>query len=369
MSLIVGAYAVDVDEIRRMISKLGARNLLIQSPLGLRAVAVELAKTLEAEGYSAMLSNSSCWGACDVAYQEAESLAVDAIIHLGHTPFLKRDKIPTIYVPCYYWNPEPIVSLIPRLATVLKKAGVERIGLGASVQWEVHLELIKRELKRANIEALTYAPNMFAVKEAQVLGCDYTSLKPLENEVNAYAIVGSIFHALGMALITAKQTYAIDPVTQTIKELSEDRRRIFNQRYANITKFKEASEVGVVVSIKPGQKRANMANLIVKILKNKGKSAYIISTDEVNEQLIGEYGFEAYVNTACPRLSIEDQTRFSKPILLPAEALVAVGILEWKQLVEHGLIMFPWGYVGEKTKELWKILVSEAYKKKRVKTL
>lgn len=366
MDLIVGAYTVDTTQIRKALLKLGAKRLLIQSPLGLRAVATELAKTLEAEGYSVLLSNSACWGACDVAYQEAENLEADAIIHLGHTKFMKHDKIPTIYIPCHYWNPAPLINLIPRISNVLNDAGARRIGLGASIQWNIHLELVKTELKKSGIEALTHEPKMFAVEEAQVLGCDYTALKPLEDKVDAFVVVGSVFHALGMALVSDKPTYAIDPAAQSIRELTENKRRIINQRYANIMKFKEAERIGIIVSTKPGQKRINIVNPIARILQNHGKEVYVISADEVNEQLIIEYGLDAYVNTACPRLSIEDQVRFSRPLLLPAEVLVAVGILEWSFLVEKGLIMFPWAYSDENSKTVWRLIAGEAYGRRQV---
>ena len=363
MSLVVGAYVVDAERVRDELRRLGVRSLLIQSPLGLRAVAAELAKILEAEGYVTVLSNSSCWGACDVAYHEADALGVDVILHLGHTPFLRRDKKPTIYIPCTYWDPSPILDMVPKLADTLR--GFGRVGLGASVQWITHVELLRRKLGELGVDTLTHEPRMFAREEAQVLGCDYTSLKPLEEKVGAYLIIGSIFHALGMALLTEKPTYAADPTTQSIKELTETKKKILNQRYAQISRFQRASRIGVIVSIKPGQKRTNIASLIAKILSNNGKEAYVISADEVNEYLMLEYGFDAYVNTACPRLSIEDQVRFPKPLLLPVEALVAVGVLDWGYVIEKGLLMFPWGYVGEEAKLLWRIIADEAGRKEK----
>ena len=43
--------------------------------------------------------------------------------------------------------------------------------------------------------------------------------------------------------------------------------------------------------------------------------------------------YEAFVNTACPRLSIEDQNRFKKPILLPMELAVALNRVSWEEII------------------------------------
>jgi 2-(3-amino-3-carboxypropyl)histidine synthase len=47
---------------------------------------------------------------------------------------------------------------------------------------------------------------------------------------------------------------------------------------------------------------------------------------------------DAYVNTACPRLSLDDASRFRKPVLTPNEALVVAGELTWEELCRRGLL-------------------------------
>jgi 2-(3-amino-3-carboxypropyl)histidine synthase len=47
---------------------------------------------------------------------------------------------------------------------------------------------------------------------------------------------------------------------------------------------------------------------------------------------------DAYVNTACPRISLDDAQRFKKPVLMPNEVLVIVGKLSWEELCKKGLL-------------------------------
>ena len=44
----------------------------------------------------------------------------------------------------------------------------------------------------------------------------------------------------------------------------------------------------------------------------------ILTEKEITEKLEG-LDLDAYVNTACPRIAIEDRTNFKKPILNPDE--------------------------------------------------
>jgi len=44
----------------------------------------------------------------------------------------------------------------------------------------------------------------------------------------------------------------------------------------------------------------------------------------------------AFVNTACPRVGLDDASRFSKPILTYQETLVMLGEMSWEELCTKG---------------------------------
>ncbi|MCS6769227.1 MAG: diphthamide biosynthesis enzyme Dph2 [Candidatus Caldarchaeum sp.] len=349
---VIEGCRVDFDYVVGWLKILSASRVLIQSPLGLRKVGRSLGKLLDAEGFVVFFSSSNCWGGCDIAYSEASSIKVDAILHLGHSRFLKNDKTPTMYVECRYADETPLTNLAPRIVETIR--GFRSVGLGASVQWLDHLQTLASYLSERGISVSTAEPEMYAVHPAQVLGCDATAMKKLEGHTEAFIVVGSVFHGLGVALLTNRPTFAADPHTQKFVNLSEFKSRILMQRYANIEAFRKAKNVGVLVSLKPGQKRLGLALRINRILRIHGRQSYIISSDEITSSTVLENGFEGFVNTACPRLSIEDQAQFSKPVLLPAECLVALGLMDWGEVVENGLLMYPWGWTGrEAARKFW----------------
>ncbi|RLG01581.1 MAG: hypothetical protein DRN49_00995, partial [Thaumarchaeota archaeon] len=59
----------------------------------------------------------------------------------------------------------------------------------------------------------------------------------------------------------------------------------------------------------------------------------IVVVDDVEEDHLLDLPHEAFVNTACPRLSIEDQNRFKKLILLPMEVAVALNRVSWEEII------------------------------------
>ncbi|MCS7136943.1 MAG: diphthamide biosynthesis enzyme Dph2 [Candidatus Caldarchaeum sp.] len=349
-------YKVEVDEAVRALREMKASSVLVQSPLGLRSVALRVGEMLRKEGFAVVLSSSNCWGGCDVAFAEAKSVNVDAIVHLGHSRFLRTDLVPTIYLECRYADRLPLEALYDKVVDQFN--GLKTVGVGASVQWLDFLPDLIDCLKSRGFVPLTAEPSMFSVYEAQVLGCDVSSLKRIEKLVDGFLVVGSIFHGLGLAVSTCKPVIAADPHSQKVKNLAENRERLLKQRYAQIDLFKNASKIGVLVSIKPGQKRMAVAGYLNQLLIEKGKQSFIVLADEVTSSTVNENRFDAFVNTACPRLSLEDQATFGKPMLLPVEVLVALGLVDWDEVVEKGFIMYPWGWhereVGEK---FWNLLL------------
>src|SRR5947209_5423408 len=74
-------------------------------------------------------------------------------------------------------------------------------------------------------------------------------------------------------------------------------------------------------------------------LEDKGKRAVLFYADEiVPEKLLDFTDIDVFVDTACPRLALDDPERFRKPIVTRDEIMVAVGAWTWEELLERGLV-------------------------------
>jgi len=157
--------------------------------------------------------------------------------------------------------------------------------------------------------------------------------------VDAFLFVGGgVFHALGIALSTSKPTFIADPYDNRAFSINSEARKILNQRWAWIQEAQSAKSFGIIIGLKPGQKRIEEAIKAKKQAEKKGKTGYLLAAREVTPETILEFpSIDAYVNTACPRISIDAPQKFSKPVLTINEFTVAIGEDSWESMLKKGL--------------------------------
>ncbi|MEM4497494.1 MAG: diphthamide biosynthesis enzyme Dph2 [Nitrososphaerota archaeon] len=329
--MLIGGYKVEVELARGWVRENRIRRALIQAPPGLRGIANKLVEELSSSLEEALLHGGGCWGGCDLAVAHARAVGADGIIHLGHARFLDEDPMPCIYLECRRADPEPLIRALEGNMKSLE--GFERIGLGATVQWLDHIDLLKHLLGGRGIRARTSPPTPPLRYEGQVLGCAYQPLLKLSGEVDGYLVIGSRFHGLGLGLQTEKPIFFLDPELGAMGALGAESEKLLRSRYGYIEEARDARDLGLIVSIKPGQFRMRCAMRLKKLLERAGRKAEILIMDDVDMEMLRNSGFEAFINTACPRLSIEDQERIELPILLPAEALIMLGEARWEEVI------------------------------------
>lgn len=327
-------FDFEEERIKQEITKLEAKRVLIQLPEGLKPEGPRLARVVEKTGALPIVSADPCYGACDLPTAEAESLGADLIIHYGHAKLLKYERVPTIYVEARATiNVDDAVEKALHLLEKWRK-----IGLATTVQHVQTLDNVK--------EILLHAGKTVAIGDAgqmnypgQVIGCDYSNAKSIASDVEAFLFVGGgRFHALGVALSTSKPTIVADPYEKRAFSVDEEARKILKQRWANIEEAKKAKTFAVLVGLKPGQKRLEDALCIKEKLEKSGKKTYIFAIKGITpEALMNFPTVDAYVNTACPRLSLDDASKFRKPVLTMNETFVVVGKLSWEKLCGKGL--------------------------------
>ncbi len=171
----------------------------------------------------------------------------------------------------------------------LSKKLPKNIAIAYSVQYQDIAFEIKRLL-----------PNN-VTKIIQVLGCSKPSFP---KTTQAVVLIGSgKFHALSLAHATHLPIYILEhnKLSKITKlEIESFRRR----KKGSYLKFLHADKVGILVSTKLGQENLKKAiNLSKKI---KDKKSYLFISNNINSSEFENFGLESWVNTACPRLDMED---------------------------------------------------------------
>ena len=326
-------FDLEETRLKEEIKKRKPKIVFLQLPEGLKPAAPRLASVVENSGALAIISSDPCYGACDLPLSEAKLLDADLIVHYGHTPMTVNTEIPIVYVEA-----RAKVGIIE----VLKKAvpcleAWKNIGLVTTVQHVHQLDSMKKLLEDAG--KTVFVGNSSPTKHpGQVIGCDFGNAQSVSKEVEAYLFVGGgRFHAMGVVIATGKPTIIADPYEALAYPIHEDARRVIMQRWGNLFGAKEAKNFGILISLKSGQIRLKAALEIKKKLEQNGRKATLLALREVTPNALMQFpSIDAFVNTACPRLSLDDAPHFNKPLLSTKETLFVIGEIKWEDLLRRG---------------------------------
>ena len=285
--------------------------IFLQVPEGLKRRVFEIADEL---GEDVVISGETCFGACDIKPDEAKRAGCEKIVHYGHTKFLESD------IPIEYKEIREKIDVIPILEDNLEMIKeFDNIGVVTTLQFLDVLKDVKKFLED-NGKKMVLGKGQKAVYEGQVLGCDPYAGVSIKNDVDCFIYIGSgKFHPLGLLLKTEKPVFSLDIERNEMKSIDDFKDKFLRQKYVAVEMVKDAKRFGILVSSKPGQMNIELAEKIKDELRAEGKKAWILMFDEVKPEKLEFLELDAYVNTACPRIAIEDRAAFKKPIVNPDE--------------------------------------------------
>ncbi len=313
---------LETERLLEVIRGRNAKTVGLQFPVGLRTKAVELAHEIEAKaGVTCLVSADSSFGACDIA-----DMPVDLIVHLGHAPMphLRYNRV------FFYDLPGPPLkdlAFVDAAEPMLPK----RVGLLTTTQFRGWLPQIKEHLEKAGHEVRVGEPDKRVAYAGQLLGCDYHTADVVAGDVDGFLYIGTgEFHPLGVAFLTDKPIVIADPERGSARTLADLKDRILRQRFAAIARAKDARTFGIIVSKKIGQVRMEMATGLKALAEKHDLQANIFLLDLVSPDFLEGYRVDAWVNTACPRIAIEDVLQYKKPLLTPQEFEIVLGERAWE---------------------------------------
>ncbi|HEY6237960.1 MAG TPA: diphthamide biosynthesis enzyme Dph2 [Thermoplasmata archaeon] len=302
----------------------GHRKIVLQVPAGLVRNAHDLGRQLhEAVGVPVVLATRACFGACDFPSQD-EAPGTDAAVVLGHAPIPNVARQRTMYfVEMRDPRGDPA-----QLAATLDAAGVpRRLGLVVSVQ---HLDLVGplSESLRASGRTVEVGEGDHRLAyPGQALGCNYTSAESIQDRVDAYVFLGTgRFHPLGLAFAVDRPVWSLDPVQGTL-EPPIDRATLIGRRQLLVAGCRDARRFGILVSSFAGQDRSGMGLALQRRARASGREAEILVFDRLDPRDLEGRDVDAYVNTACPRIALDDSALYPRPMLTPPEFLMVLGEL------------------------------------------
>ncbi len=315
------AFDFELDRVVREIEEKDAEEVSLQFPQGLKRQATDVVDRLRerAPDVQFYVSGERCYGACDL--DEWLLKRTDVLVHFGHSPI--RDSDSVIYVESR--SNAPVEGVVREAMEELDPA--EDVCLTTTAQHSHAFEEAREMLEEEGFTVVSQAGDERLDKEGQVLGCNYTSVASDAPQV-LYLGNGD-FHPIGLAMDHPdKELVVADPMNEQIRDV--DGERFIRQRYGEIARAQkiEPDEWGVLLSTKIGQKRERLAFDLV----DSYSDTYLITMNEITPDRLMQFDADAYVNTACPRITTDDGPRYDAPMLTPVEFEIAIGEKDWDDL-------------------------------------
>ncbi|MBI1936432.1 diphthamide synthesis protein [Candidatus Woesearchaeota archaeon] len=186
------------------------------------------------------------------------------------------------------------------------------IGLATTVQFLGYVDEIKEFLSSKGKDV--FVDKLRQKYEGQLLGCDQGGAEKIKDEVDAFLYIGTgVFHPLGIAINIDKEIFCYDPLNAIMSKIGgEEVARYNSKRKGAYLKFLGSKEIGILVSLKPGQNNFRRAVELKKLLKDK--NCYIFAFDTLDFNQVENFPFvECWVNTACSRI-LDDYSKFPMPL-------------------------------------------------------
>jgi len=312
-----------LDDIVAWIRDGGYSSVALQLPEGLKIRATEISEYLsDKTGVDTLIVGLPCYGACDLYDYKGKT---DALVHFGHSPIPSQGDDPNVM----YIESRSDVTLDDSVMDSLKDLP-DKIGLLATVQYLGLIPVVKAILEKNCRKVSVGVGDRRIAYPGQVLGCNCSSAEAVIDDVDAFLFIGEgDFHPLAAAFGVNKDIIVLNPVTKEVRNMAETRDRILRKRFAAIQSASNAQSFLVIVCSKVGQNRSAEADRIIEKIRTHGLKAYKAVLEEINPISLMSYRVDAYVNTACPRVAMDDSAKYDRPMLTIPELDIVLGDREW----------------------------------------
>ena len=329
IALLPANYSFEIHKTVHRIRSAGSKRIALQFPEGLLMFATTISDILMqfCPGTETLIMGDVTYGACCIDDYTARALGCDLLVHYAHSCLIPVDvtKIKTLYVFVDIGiDTSHLLATMERNFTTGKT-----IAMVGTIQFNATLHAVKPELERAGYKVLI--PQITPLSKGEILGC--TSPQIVKEEVNLILYLGDGRFHLESAMIHNPEVpaYRYDPYSRKLTHETYDHGEMYDLRRQAIQTAKKAKRWGLILGSLGRQGNPHTMSMIERSLDEKGIPYVNLLLSEIFPGKLAMMGdVDAWVQIACPRLSIDWGYAFPKPLLTPYEALVALGIRqEW----------------------------------------
>ncbi|KAK7171861.1 hypothetical protein R3I93_004227 [Phoxinus phoxinus] len=306
-----------------------AKRVALQLPEGLQMFACVIADIIERfTEADTLVMGDVTYGACCVDDFTARALGADFMVHYGHSCLIPIDS--TEGIKMLYVFVDIQIDTAHFLETLrFNFPPGHSLALVSTIQFVAALQAASAELK-PDYEVLV--PQCRPLSPGEILGC--TSPR-LDKHVNAVIYLGDGRFHLESIMISNPEipAYRYDPYNKVFSREYYDHEAMRATRLQAIERARSAQRWGLILGTLGRQGNPKILEHLESRLETLGRSFTRVLLSEIfpgKLELLADV--DAWVQIACPRLSIDWGTAFSKPLLSPYEAAVALQQVVWQEV-------------------------------------
>ncbi|CAN6722911.1 unnamed protein product [Malus baccata var. baccata] len=338
IALLPSNYNFEVHKCVWRVRSTNASRVALQLPEGLLMYSLVLSDILSTFGgvSQCFVLGDATYGACCVDDLAAKALDADLLIHFGHSCLV---PLHVTSIPCLYVFVEISIDVSRLIQTIhlnLQNSHCKNLVLAGTIQFASAIRAAKPELETHGFKVLI--PQSKPLSAGEVLGCTAPKIsrkitkgnEEEEEESIVVFVADGRFHLEAIMIANpGLKTFRYDPYMGKLFLEEYDHKGMRESRKSAILKAKEASNWGVVLGTLGRQGNPRILQRLEKKMKDEGYSYTVFLMSEISPSRIAlfEDSVDAWIQIACPRLSIDWGDAFTKPLLNPFEADIALGFI------------------------------------------
>ncbi|KAH8309737.1 hypothetical protein KR067_002147 [Drosophila pandora] len=310
------------------IREMKAKRVALQLPEGLLMYAMVISDIVERfTSADTVIMGDVTYGACCVDDYTAQALGADLLVHYGHSCLIPVDQ--TCGIKVLYIFVDIKIDPLHFLDSVKLnfRPDVGQIALVSTIQFVTTLQAASTELKAAGYDVIV--PQAKPLSPGEILGCTSPQL-PETTKMIIYLGDGRFHLESAMIANPLLKAYKYDPYEKKFTIEEYDHRAMQDLRLDAVQRAKKARRIGIILGTLGRQGSSRVHRFLEKRLHAKGIETTTILLSEIFPQKLALFAdIDAFVQIACPRLSIDWGSAFTQPLLNPYELSVVLGDVEW----------------------------------------
>ncbi|XP_078729800.1 2-(3-amino-3-carboxypropyl)histidine synthase subunit 1 isoform X1 [Lampetra fluviatilis] len=323
-----GNYNFEIYKTIWRIRQAGFRRVALQMPEGLLMFACTIADIIERfTDAETVVMGDVTYGACCVDDFTARALGADFMVHYGHSCLIPVDitrDIKMLYV--FVDIKIDTAHFIDTLRFNFPKGS--SLVLVSTIQFVSALQAAAQAL-RDDFDVTV--PQSRPLSPGEILGCTAPRV-----DMPGAAIIylgDGRFHLESIMIANPEiSAYRYDPYSKVFTREEYDHGAMRAARKDAIAEAAKAKTWGLILGTLGRQGSPKIMQHVEDSLQRAGRKCVRLLLSEIFPCKLRLFqDVDAWVQIACPRLSIDWGTAFCKPLLTPYEATVAIKQIEWQE--------------------------------------